>query len=355
MKFLPFVWLVACMGLSSTEANAQEVGSFTIHEDVLLAGEPGTFYAAGAGAPTVGWDGVSERYIMVFETPLGTDPLCPVGVWGLGVALSTDGLTWNVASNPIINPTPGNGSYYSCVAAHPTASFDTASNTMLIFFKGEQGTDACDTTTPSWGCETWTGLGRILVHLNPDGSVASKSVSAEPVLVVGQNFGFPKFVEVDGVYNILFSIYPNIYRATGTSINALTMDDPDPILEPSKTIFWANQEVFNPAAACEASSGFPYVSYFGGRNTSEWLITDAGWGKAISASAEGGSWFRNENAYFSWGTESDWRHWEVLLVGTEDHLVFYSEKDGAGKPQIRLAYTNPDWDDSQVYDKRCSL
>lgn len=351
---MQFLSLAAWVQFVAPSALAQDVGSFTVHEDVLIAGEPGTFYEAGVGAPTVVWDGVSSRYIMIFETPLGTDPLCPVGVWGLGVALSTDGVNWNVAPNPVVEPTPGDGSYYSCVAAHPSASFDTETNTMLIFFKGEQGTDACDSETPTWGCETWTGLGRMLVFLNDDGTVRSRSLSAEPVLTVGQNFGFPKFVEVDGVYNILFSIYPNIYRATGTTINSLTMD-PEPILEPSKTLFWANQEVFNPAAACEASSGFPYVSYFGGRNTSSWLITDAGWGKAISASADSGSWFRNENPYFSWGNESDWRHWEVLLVGTSDHLVFFSEKDASGKPQIRLAYTNPDWDDSQVYDKRCSL
>jgi hypothetical protein len=347
-------WLFVVGGLlfgMMGTASAQDVGAFVTHPAPVLTAKAGTFYQNGVGAPTVVYDEVLGRYIMVFEARLPeTDARCPVGVWGLGVATSTDGLSWNVFPTPIVRPNPGDGTYYSCVAAHPTAVFDSSSNMMLLFFKGEQGTDACDLLSPSWGCDTWTGVGRVFMPMSASGVPLAVNVSSSPVLTVGQNFGFPKFVKVGSTYNLMLSIYPNIYRATSSNVTSFTLD-PTPAITPITTVTWANQEVFNPAATCEDAGPFGYSSYFGGRTLSSWAIADAGWGKGISS--DGASWFLNESPYYTWDDDSDWRHWEVLRVGVADHLVYFSEKNSTGVTQIGVSYTAEAWSGIDVYDKRC--
>ena len=54
-----------------------------------------------------------------------------------------------------------------------------------------------------------------------------------------------------------------------------------------------------------------------------------------------------------WTSDTDWRHWDVLRVGADDYLVYFSEKGEDNKPRIRLALTSETWSDDNIDDKRC--
>jgi hypothetical protein len=126
--------------------------------------------------------------------------------------------------------------------------------------------------------------------------------------------------------------------------------DADPVMSPG-LVSWGQDEMFNPSVVCQESISFPLASYPGGRNLDGFDITSAGWGKALANSPD--SWFLGASPYFEWSGGDDWRHWEVTRLTTNEHLVYYSEKDAAGKPRIRLATTTPSWIGTQLAGKTC--
>jgi hypothetical protein len=307
------------------------------------------YMANGVGAPSVAYDTVRGRYVMVFEVRLPeSDPNCPVGRWGLGLAVSTDGINWTAGASPLFEPK--DGTYFSCVAAHPTVFFGEGADQIVVLFKAEQGLDACDGGTPSWGCEQYTGVGRMRARFQPAGGVSRTYHTAEPVLALDENFGFPKVVRSAGVWYMMLTKRPSAFMATSGALSDFTLI-PEPVLEPGLTS-WTEDELFNPAMVCEDSPIFPLTSYVGGRDTNViGMVEYAGWGKAISST--GIDWLLGAAPYFEWVDDSEWRHWDVLRVGASDQLVFFSEKDGTGRNRIRLATTTPVWSDADVYTKVC--
>jgi hypothetical protein len=285
---------------------------------------------------------------MVFEVRLPTDDAnCPVGVWGLGLATSPDGVTWSPAPGALLEPKAG--TYYSCVAAHPTAIYDETSRAMYVFFKTEQGTDACDAAEPSWGCSRFTGVGRARVTFDGAGAPSRLTVRDTPVVSVGVDMGFPKFVEQGGTKYLLLSRNPDVFVAQSATFRDFVIAE-DPVMSPG-LVSWGQDEMFNPSVVCQDSLTFPLASYPGGRNIEAFAITEAGWGKALASTPE--SWFLGASPYFEWSDDDQWRHWEVIRLSTGEYMVYFSEKDASGVPRIRFATTAPSWSGPDFTGKSC--
>jgi hypothetical protein len=344
--------------LFSVNAHAQASDAFSVDSNIMLsasASHGDGHLTNGAGAPVVFRDARGE-YKMIYETRLPqTDSRCPVGIWGLGVATSPDGINWTPDDDILLAPNPGDGSYYSCVAAHPTVSYKANLDRATVLFKAEQGSDACNSGTPSWGCDRFSGLGRVIVYFQSNGEVRTTVTTSSPIMTVGQDFGFPKLTRVGNLNFLMYSVRPAIHRTTAAGLGSFGHTK-NPVLR-AGGVTWGSNQLFNPSSACDDTSPtFKYWSYFGGLNTvtpNSPSVVSAGWGKAISN--DGQTWFQNADPYFEWSDNDSWRHWDMLVVesGTPEYLVYHSEKDGAGRPRIRLAYTDASWDDSAVYDRTC--
>lgn len=327
-----------------------EIGEFTVWGDILLeANSDHTGYMVnGTGAPSVTYDTDLNRYIMAFEVRLpSTDPNCPVGMWGIGVATSNDGVTnWTTHTDVVIGPNPG--SYYACVAAHPSIAYLPApTRAVLVYFKAEEE------EPPLLGASRYTGVGAAQINLLPGGGIDSVQVGANPALDVGQNFGMPKVVRVGTDYEMMLTLRPDAYMASSTDGANFTMD-PSPVLSPATNNmpYWALDELFNGALVCDEDPTYPYSAFIGGNDLGHGAsVLAAGWGKAVATDPS--TWFLGSTPYIEWAGSDDWKHWDVLRVSTTDYLVYFDEKDGTGKNRIRIATTTPTWSDNDVYGKYC--
>lgn len=338
---------IAAALFTADPALAQDPGDFTIQPEILLASAPG-YRSNGVGAPSVVWDPDQSRYLMVFEVRLpDVAAECPAGKWGLGLATSTDGLNWFPGPTALFEPAAG--SFYSCVAAHPTAVYDNTARALYVFFKSEQGTDACDVATPSWGCTRYTGVGRLRVGFDDVGNPTRLTVRSTPVVDIDIDMGFPKFVNQGSTKYILLSRRPDVFVASSPVFSDFSLD-PDPVITPG-LVTWGQDEMFNPSVVCQDSISFPLASYPGGRNLDGFSILGAGWGKALASTPS--SWFLGASPYFEWSDDDQWRHWEVSRLSTGEYLVYFSEKDASGNPRIRLATTTPSWAGVDIAGKSC--
>lgn len=144
------MWLAMLLGGKTAAAQ-----TWSTEATGVLVPEAGTITENGVGSPTVVWDPVIARYVMFFETQTGDVTAdCPVGQWSIGVAASDDGLNWDVWPDPVVSPTPDTP--YRCVAAHPSVTLD--GSTVRLFFKAEQGANACASVNQPWGCKNFTGV-----------------------------------------------------------------------------------------------------------------------------------------------------------------------------------------------------
>jgi hypothetical protein len=338
-------------------ALAQAPGSFVLNGPPVLEPNPLiTYMSESIANPSVAYDTIRDRYLMVFEARTPTvNAACPQGVWALGYATSPDGLVWTPSNIPLLNPTPGSGTYHECVAAHPNVIFNPAANggngRLVVWFKGEEdnsicgGTGSCD--------QQYTGVGRMRVNYNLAGNITSTTVKATPVLDSGDaNFGYPHVVQNNGTFYMLFGRYPDILVATGAT-TGLFVADPIPALELAEyagTIPWVEDELFNPATVCEDNIIFPFSAFVGGRNTNFGAVINGGWGSGISST--GLSWVLGIDPFFEWSDDLSWRHWDVLRANN-DYLVWYDQKDGSGNNSIYFASTTTTWNNADVYSKSC--
>ena len=335
-------------------AWGQSLGDLEVLDDVLLEAGACThaYMLMGVGAPSVAYDPDLERYLMVFEVQLSDpDESCPVGRWGLGMATSEDGVAWTAEPSPILEPRED--SYYSCVAAHPSAVFHEGHGTLHVFFKAERAEGECDEfEAEEGGCSRYTGVGRARVSFDEEGRVTGPTrVLDEPVLALSEDMGFPRFVRQGGVNHLMFTKRPDVWMATSTDFsNFEIMEEPVLTADGSPSI-WAEDELFNGALVCEDSLDFPLKAWVGGRNFEDETLTSGGMGVSLASSVL--SWFLGTEPVVEWGDTGDWRHWDVLRVGVDDYLVYFSELDESGKPRIRLATTDPMWEDHEVYSKVC--
>ncbi len=276
----------------------------------------------GVGSPSVVFDDNSGLFVMVFETQLGTDPDCPVGVWGLGLATSPDGKTWTDAGGPLVQPAPTAGTYWNCVAAHPTV-VDAQSNRLTVFFKAEQGDSACDTVIPAWGCDQYTGIGRLALQWNAfTNQYTATTPTGQPVLNVGQNFGYPKAVYKNAQYRLALSRRPEMLVASGTITSSLTVDGT--AWSPGDAP-WTPDEVFNPAPVCERDGTF--TAFVGGRSLSGGGATITAGNVGRLASTDFLTWTLGPGPLFSTTIgDVEMRHWDVLQVGTTDYLMYFDDQ-----------------------------
>ncbi len=338
------MWLFS---LLTSLAAAQSPGDFVV-QGSAVDGDDVPWGIGGVGSPSLAWDrGRSllisdyDVFFMFFETQTGdATASCPVGQWGIGLAYSLDsGATWEVMPNPVVTPTAG--TYYSCVAAHPTA-VDITPGLMLVYFKSEQGPDACDQFTPSWGCDQYTGLGRFALVRSVLDSDLYEATDPDPVPVLsdvlgGSNdLGYPKVMFDDGEYRIAMQQRPDIYLASGPFSDDITLNA-SPTLQPGWQ-YYANGEAFNPAVVCEADGSIR--AFIGGRRTAGNMLVDNGFSTFTTSSWL--LWVLDQGPFFSLaGGAAELRHWDVLRFGN-DYFMAYSDPSGpGGLNQVQVAHTAP--------------
>jgi hypothetical protein len=319
-------------------------------------------------APTVVYDPLRDRFIMVFETRI-LDPIdgaavgCPQGLWGLGLAESPDGVTWTVSSSPLVEPVPGSGTYFSCVAAHPSAVFETppANGSIIIWFKSEQDTAAqatCGTAAePAWGCDQYTGVGRMRITLNAQGNIVNINVRNDPVLTtaVFPSIGYPKVFKTAGTYRMLLTLYPDIWSTTSATPDAFVV--PTPVMEVADyqgAVTWVRDEFFNATGLCDDTITFPLASFPGGRDTNQSAVLSGGWGKAISTT--GSSWVLGVDPQQEWADDNSFRHWEILRLVTGEYLIWFDQSDPGSNPRVNRIYfggTTQTFNNTDVQSKIC--
>lgn len=168
-------WLeVPMLSLLAGSAMAQVAPSSQFTEDLGLVLDPtaSPLTANGVGAPTLAWDAVDGFYTMFFETRVGdADAVCPSGYWGIGVASSQDGVTWDIWDQLVVTPTPATP--FACVAAHPAVVYDAG--TYHLWFKAEQGATEANGSPlveRGWGTNNYSGVAYGTVALSLDDKTA---------------------------------------------------------------------------------------------------------------------------------------------------------------------------------------
>lgn len=339
-------WVAAGLcGFGMLVPHAAVAQSFTTIDGAGLEPVAGTWYENGVGAPSV-ITTTDGRYLMLFESNVAeADANCPVGYWAIGIASSTDGLVWTPSPTPLVEPK--SGSYYSCVAAHP--SVVPWGSGYRVYFKAEQRLDACAVTPPAWGCDRYAGVG--YADVTEVLGVFTAAASLEPVVTGIGTFGFPRVLQIDGLWHMFLADVPDVIHATSADGNSWTLSL-DPVLTAGIT-GWTRDELFNPAVTCDDTSGLlTYQLYVGGRVLDGLTILSGGWGDALSE--DGTSWRVGIAPTLEWIGDVGWRHWDVLRVGSSDRVVWYSEKDELGKNRVRVASTVLAWDVADVNRKSCA-
>ena len=347
-----WIWLLVVAWVSLPRGAAGQ--TFSYRSSAVLSPQSGLTWASeSVGAPSVAYDTVHDRFIMAFEarTPT-TDADCPQGVWALGLATSTDGISWTVRSTPLIEPSPGDGTYYSCVAAHPAAVFRAVNNGELyVLFKAEQDEDTCTSGCP------YKGLGGVKVVFNASGNVSNVVIASSPVLSFSGPGGHPSFVKDGNNFKLLYQRYPDIYRTQSTNINSfstgLVTFDASYDWAGNESVGWEYDEFKSPSVLCDDSVAFPFAAWVGSVDTNFGEVVAGGWGKAISSS--GASWDLSTSAIETWSDDDSWRHWDMLRLTTGDYLVWYSKKDSSGDSAIYFGGTptNLSFNNSDVESRIC--
>jgi hypothetical protein len=350
--------LLTLAQLSTGAANAQALAWSFVAGSVLSPDPAIAFMSQSIASPTVAWDSNRARFLMLFESRTTVvDPNCPAGVWAIGVATSPDGITWTPRTNPILNPTPGSGTYYQCVAAHPTMLYNSNGNgTVVGWFKAEQGTVVAP--CPAWGCGNATGIGRVRVVLNAAGTPLSTSVSATPVWASnGLTIGFPKMTKVGNDFRMALQVYPDIWTAESTNLNSFSPSVALTVAEMQTAVSYAQDELFNPSTICNDDPAlvFPNAMFVGARDTAFGAVVDAGWSKAMLDQVSL-TYFLETTPQQTWTNNNEWRHFDVhkLNTGTDEYVVWFDEKDPAtGNLSIRFGGTDIAISGTDLVSKVC--
>lgn len=351
---------MVALALMINSASAQVASDWTYVNGPVFEPDPGLSYmATSVGSPAVVYDTIRERWFMLFETKTATvDADCPSGVWGVGAAVSTDGINWTPYSTPILNPIPSGTKFFSCVASHPTAVFLPNNNgQIIVFFKAEQATDACAVTTPTWGCDVKTGFGRAQIILNASGDPSVIGVGTKPVHTPATaNYGFPKVVKDGNQYRILYQAYPYIVSTSSavfTTFPAATTEL-EFINGDKYGTTYAIDEWFSPSFVCDDDPSYPYAMFVGARNTNAGTVIEGAWGKAVRDVWTGGSFALDLTPQVTWSTNEEWRHYDVTRLATDEYLVWFSEKDSiTGNNFIRFGGTDLAFDNNDAVSKNC--
>lgn len=324
-----------CNDLCSDGADADgdsfcDAGDFLLGTTLLDAGDV-PWVTEGVGSPSVVWDAIAGHFVMVYETQTGAaDGTCLNGYWSLGLATSPDGITWTDAGGPLLSPSTG--TYYACVAAHP--SIVQNGGTTVVFFKAEK--EQIDNVA------RYTGVGRMLLSWNGT-SYDVTGPDTTVVLTQKKAFGYVRalYDSTAGAYRVALSKFPQMMVTAGPAAGPFA---PLTSAVAQGDVGWGPDEVFNPAVACSPEdSGFSL--FLGGRTlsgtTTAPVVDDQGLGRMTSANFA--SW-QTGSAGATVATASgdpELRHWDVLPLGDADYAMFFDDKGGpGGTNRIRVATTS---------------
>ena len=303
--------------------------------DVLLDTDDVPWTPGGIGAPTVIYDEGSGLLVMAYETQTGTSANCPVGTWGLGLATSADGLTWTDIGGALLAATPG--TFYACVAAHP-GLLDRSPGQLVLFFKGEQGSDACDSVAPSWGCGQYTGVGRASLTWNATTEAYDLTgPDTEPVILTGSDFGYPKGVHHGGTYHVAFLQQGAVYLARGSaSLDTVT----GPVWSTTEAD-WAMTTLRSPSPTCIDDTFRLFVEGDANLGALDGDALDTlGLGPAPLLSVAAG--------------DPLLKHHDSLRLADGGWWVVFDTPGGpGGTNHIRYAVTDPAWAPSDLRSKSC--
>ena len=356
------------VALMSALAWGQGVNDFTVASQVLFApsdlvwGQQQT-----VGSPSVVVHHPYDRpfadiLLMVYETQIGgPTATCPAGTWGVGIAYRTGGSDTSPLRDAGGIILPAAGSYYSCVAAHPTIVQLSdvgmqGGQAWLVYFKAEQECAPGDT-----GCDRYTGLGKLVIRYqgsSVSGGRRVYSYSVEgpdtaPVLTdVAQDMGYPKAAYVGGQYRIAFSQNPDIYLASSPLVDGFTAPA-TPVLTAGTPSTWGDDELFTPAILCEGSNALKMFP--GGRSwdVSPSMLTDVSVGRFDSSDFSTFTEAISGPYLSTQAGDPEIRHLHAASSGGyADYAFYFSSPNGAGGNEIRFAETsNYQWRNTDT--RRC--
>jgi len=315
------------------------------------------------GSPAVFRDEINALLFMFYETQLGPPTTaCPAGEWGIGLAIfqsSIFGGSWEDLG-PVITPTPG--TYYSCVAAHPTVVNlgPPANQQWVVYFKAELDVASCIPNS-DYDCERYPGFGRFVFE---DGNFAASTLPTgggnigiyrytppdpSPVLEdLPDESGYPSAVFADGQYRFVYAEKPDVYSTSGPFSSGLgpNTDFPSPtgptVLASSTGSGWAESEMFSPGLLCTGSSTampstLAYDMYIGGRVFASYpTIADSSMG-LYEATSFTGPWAEDPSSPLlsvSLG-DNEIRHLDPQRDGGGLVAIYYSTPNGSGGNDIR--------------------
>jgi len=301
------------------------------------------------GSPSVvvheAWDTNAELLLMVYETQYeAASAVCPAGRWGVGLAYRANGSNTRALNDagPIV--VPASGSYYSCVAAHPTIVELTnlpfsQGQTWLVYFKAERECAVGDAA-----CERYSGLGRMVIQYDANsGSSYNYFITAPdatPVLAdVAQDMGYPKAAFVGGQYRIAFSQYPDIYLASSFLVDDFTVPAA-PVVTAGAPAAWGDDELLSPAILCEGSSSMKMYPVGRSWDVTPSMLTDVSVGGFQSSDF---STFTEINALPYLSTlagDVEARHLHASSSNNyAEYAMYFSSPNGTGGNSIRYADT----------------
>lgn len=187
-----------------------------------------------------------------------------------------------------------------------------------------------------------TDLQNYTQHVTPN--VTPNAVA----LQINQTVGYPAVARMDGEWVMLVQRYPDLYRASGVSPDALTLD-PTPIIT-AGTATWANQEVFESSLYCDPGSAFEYGAWVGGRRTTAGVFAQAGASDAVSTDTL--SWLLNTTADFLWSSADDNRHFDVLSDSAGELRMYYVQRVG-GVNEVHLRSSTTSWTHTDTLTRIC--
>lgn len=345
--------LIALATLLSV-AFGQGQNDFIVRNQTLLAPNQLSWgLGTTVGSPSVvvhqPFDTQANIMMMVYETQIeGPSAVCPAGRWGIGLAYKANGSNTNALNDagPIVIPTAG--SYYSCVAAHPTiVSLNNVGivggQTWIVYFKAEQECAVGDKA-----CERYTGLGRLVIaYQGNSGSTYTYSLlgpDVTPVLTeVAQDMGYPKAAFVDGKYRIAFGQFPDVYLASSALSNDFTVPA-TPVVTAGTPQAWGDDELLSPSILCEGDSVLKMFPVGRSWDVSPSILTDASVGMLESTDPG------NDFATYTEGVplpylsslagDPEPRHVHVASSATyTEYAMYFSSPNGYGGNEIRYADT----------------
>ena len=341
-----------------TEALAQ-ARTWTLGQIVLSSANV-PYAPLGVGAPSVALDEHSgTRFLETFEYPATAanplDPVCPSGIWGIGIARSPNGIAWTTMDgdndggngiSPLIVPVPGAGTEHDCVMAQPSILWgdDPTGKFFWVAYKAQDDSGS-----------NFTGIGMLEIELFGNGNI--KTVTDHglvlPMTDIGGYSDFKR--ECDGSYSMAVQrkvtgvLEYEMWEATSPTPDVLWTLAPSPSVSPSA---FALPYMENEVASFEyfhddwdPLDGFDetHIMFIGRTLALGGAFVTGGIAEMVRVE-DGVSVFElPATPEITISTSTAYRHIGLIqldVAGDQQFIMYTSELSG-GVPRIRVAYTDP--------------